>query len=169
MRKFLFAIIMGAFLLSACSAGLQSPMMPFGNNSGTYQSNGAQIYFTGYNQSGEQIDYAGGPAFGGMMRGNQLSCASCHGDDGRGGTHFMHMQTMDAPDIRLSALQGDEEDTSHDDEHDDAHASYDLESFRQAVVLGKHPNGDATSKEMPRWALDDSDLADLFDFISTLQ
>ncbi|MES0361125.1 MAG: c-type cytochrome, partial [Anaerolineales bacterium] len=119
---------------------------------------------------GQRIRYSGGPNFGGMMMGtgNNLACASCHGSDGRGGIHTMHMDVMDAPDIRFVALNN--EAVEHgDDEHGDEHGEYDLEAFRQAVVEGKHPDGDALNRDMPRWRMDDRDLADLFEFLENLQ
>ena len=141
--------------------------------------NGRRIYFTGTNWRGERIAYQGGPAFGGMMMGNGgLSCASCHGPDGRGGRHFMHMAVMDAPDIRYAALAGEEHaEAPGGDGHEGAEAdpgdghgeaAYDLEVFRLAVVEGRHPNGEPLSPDMPRWRLSDQDLADLLAFLKTL-
>jgi len=97
-----------------------------------------------------------------MMMGGNLSCASCHGPTGRGGIHTMHMDVMDAPDIRYSTL------TSEEDEHGGEHGEYDLEAFRLAVIGGAHPDGKALSREMPRWRMSDEDLADLFEFLKTL-
>jgi hypothetical protein len=133
-------------------------------------SNGENIYFTAINDQGQRIRYSGGPNFGGMMMGtgNNLACASCHGSDGRGGIHTMHMDVMDAPDIRFEALSN--EAVEHgDDEHGDEHREYDLAAFRQAVVEGKHPDGDALNRDMPRWRMDDRDLADLFEFLENFQ
>ncbi len=44
---------------------------------------------------------------GGMMGGygQWLTCASCHGPEGCGGTHLMHMRTMTTPDIRYVELR----------------------------------------------------------------
>jgi hypothetical protein len=69
--------------------------------------NGERIYFTATDEEGERISYRGGPNFGGMMMGSYLTCSTCHGPEARGGTHFMHMQVMDAPDICYKALQGE--------------------------------------------------------------
>lgn len=101
--------------------------------------------------------------------GGSLACASCHGEDGNGGLHLMHMQQMDAPDIRFEALS--EEAGEHQgNEHEDAHGEgYDLETFRQAVVLGQHLEGDAHSSDMPRRQMSDDNLADLYEFLKTLQ
>jgi hypothetical protein len=40
--------------------------------------------------------------------------------------------------------------------------------FRQAVVEGKHPDGEALSSDMPRWQMNDEDLTALFDYIKSL-
>lgn len=127
-----------------------------------YSSNGEQIYFTGVNSQGEAITYSGGPSFGGMMN-SVVSCVSCHGSDGRGGVHWMHMQRMDAPDIRYSSLNLEME------EHQGApHDVYSLEDFRLAVIEGSHPDGEPLDENMPNWQINDADLADLFEYIKTL-
>lgn len=181
MNKFALFILIGTLILSAC--GLfpwrnTSPMYPGGDRwgGGSYTSNGEGIYFTATNDRGERIPYAGGPAFGGMM-GASLTCAACHGSDARGGFHTMHMQAMDAPDIRYAALkgeagehgreQGDDHDGEPSGELNDEHGDYTLENFRQAVVLGQHPDEDTLSRDMPRWQMSDDDLADLFEFIQS--
>ena len=55
------------------------------------------------------------------------------------------------------------------DEHGDEHGEYDLAAFRLAVIGGVHPDGESLSRDMPRWRMDDRDLADLFDFLETLR
>jgi cytochrome c oxidase subunit 2 len=135
-------------------------------------ANGERIYFTATNESGQRFTYTGGPDFGGMMMGSYLTCASCHGPEARGGQHIMHMQTMDAPPIYGEALSG------HDDEHDEGQTdsdagheeqgTYTLEDFRMAVVKGQHPDGEPLDQDMPRWNIDDQDLADLLAFLKSL-
>jgi hypothetical protein len=140
-----------------------------------YASNGEQIYFTTVSEDGQRIRYSGGSSYGGMMMGAvaNLACASCHGVDGRGGLHRMHMDVMDAPDIRLSALRSEGEEHAegddHESEHADEHSEYDLDDFRRAVVKGTHPDGEPLSHEMPRWRIADEDLADLFDYLASLE
>lgn len=126
----------------------------------TYSSNGERIYFTAVNDEGELIPYDGGPDFGGMMMSAYLTCNSCHGPEGRGGLHQMHMWWMEAPDIRLGVMD--------ESEHESGHEEFDLDAFRQAVVEGKHSNGEPLSPDMPRWSLKDDDLADLYEFLSSL-
>ncbi len=132
-------------------------------------SNGERIYFTATNDQGDLIPYEGGPAFGGMMMQPRLACVSCHGTDGRGGTHVMHMQVMDAPDIRYETLNSEKDEHGSDGESmDHSQSEYDLDMLRQAVVEGKHPDGEALSTDMPRWEMSDQDLADLFEYLKSL-
>lgn len=135
-----------------------------------YTSNGEKIYFTAINDRDQRIRYSGGPNFGGMMMGmsGNLACTSCHGSDGRGGIHTMHMDVMDAPDIRYSALAGEEGEHGGDGDHEDEHSGYDLDAFRLAVVEGTHPDGEPLSRDMPRWRMNDQDLADLFEFLNSI-
>ncbi len=140
-----------------------------GSYRGTGDSNGERIYFTASNDREQRITYTGGPAFGGMMMGSQLACVSCHGRDARGGVHIMMMQVMEAPDIRWLALASEVDGANQaGGEHDEAHSEYDLETFRMAVVEGKHPDGERLSNDMPRWNLSDEDLSDLADFLKSI-
>lgn len=134
---------------------------------GSFDSVGEQIYFTSVNAEGERISYRGGPSTGMMMQG-YLSCASCHGPDGRGGRHVMHMEVMEAPDIRWSVLAGeDHEEGAHDG--DDGHADeYNFETFRRAVIDGEHPDGDPLSRDMPRWRMGNESMEALVDYLRTL-
>jgi mono/diheme cytochrome c family protein len=132
-------------------------------------ANGERIYFTATSARGERISYTGGPNFGGMMMGSYLTCASCHGPQGRGGLHQMHMQLMDAPDIRYVALSGETGEHGHEeDEHENDHGTYGLDEFRRAVVEGQHPGGEPLSREMPRWQMSEDDLTDLFEYLKII-
>ena len=122
----------------------------------------SEFYFTAASNRGSQITYTGGPNFGGMMMGAYLTCASCHGPEGRGGLHQMHMEVMDAPDIRYSALNSMPE-------MQEGNASYGLNDFQQAVEDGEHPDGEELEADMPRWRMSDADLQDLYAFIQSLQ
>ena len=164
-------LLIGTLLLTACVPTWQgvrnSPMntgQGWGWGNRGFSSNGEEIYFTGASQNGGRISYSGGSDFGGMMMSTSLTCASCHGEDGRGGEHTMHMDFMDAPDIRYLALNSEEE---HEEEGGHG-GEYDLETFRQAVVNGQHPDGDSLDRDMPRWAMSDEDLSDLLDYLKTL-
>jgi len=152
--------------LTACStfwrpAGIGSLL------DGGIESNGERIYFTATTKRGTEIRSRGGSAFGGMMMGRQ-TCASCHGSDGQGGEHLMHMQTMDAPDIRWDTLSSREH--GGHDEADEAveELPYDEESFRRALREGITPGGERLSSNMPRWEMSDEDIDDLIAFLKTL-
>jgi hypothetical protein len=81
----------------------------------------------------------------------------------------MHMQVMDAPDIRWSTLASDAH-GGHggDDEHAESEIAYDESSFILAVIEGRSPSGERLSTDMPRWQMSDSDLTDLIAFLKTL-
>jgi hypothetical protein len=64
------------------------------------------------------------------MRQSSMSCASCHGADGRGGTVRMMMNTFYALDIRYSTLT----EAGHYDDHD--HPAYSNIDLIRAITLG---------------------------------
>jgi mono/diheme cytochrome c family protein len=153
--------------ISACAFGpaLEIPNI-FGGSG--YTSNGERIYFTATSERGTRIRSQGGSAFGGMMTGRQ-TCAACHRPDGKGGVHWMHMQRMDAPDIRWKTLSSANH-GGHGETNGDEHAepAYDVTAFQLAVMDGRSPGGERLSTDMPRWQMSDSDLDDLIAFLKTL-
>lgn len=156
-----------ALLLVTCSSHLP----PIGNQgTQSFRSNGERIYFTSTSDRGTNITSTGVPSggmmgnggggmmgngrsSGGMMGNGNLTCASCHGADGRGGVHtMMGMQTMNAPDIRWSTLQGE----------------FDAEKFRLAVTQGQDPHDEKQlNQDMPRWNIGNDDLTDLMTYLKT--
>ena len=157
-------IWLGLILLALVAAACN----PLGLVSGRYASNGERIYFTGTSANG-RIDYSGGNIGSGMMGGQQLACADCHGPDGRGGPHVMHMTSMDAPDIRWSTLtEAEHGDGDHDQAEGMDHPPYDEESFKRAVTQGLNPGGEPLDSDMPRWRMSEQDLNDLIAFLQTL-
>jgi hypothetical protein len=80
----------------------------------------------------------------------------------------MHMDVMDAPDIRYSTLKGEGDEHGRDETHGDEHGGYDMDDFHLAVIGGVHPDGEPLSRDMPRWLINDQDLIDLFEFLKTL-
>jgi hypothetical protein len=167
-----FGFFVALLLLAACvprSAPVGRGGTAWGQ--GAFDSNGERIYFTATSERGGRITYTGGLGIGGMMMGGTLACASCHGPTGRGGQHIMHMQVMDAPDIRWSALVGEAGEGHGDegDEHGGDAADYDLETFRLAVVEGKHPDGEPLDADMPRWTMSEEDLSDLLEYLKDLE
>ena len=167
MKKRFLIFIFISLLLGACGYIIpqNSPMSRqyFHSQSGNFSSNGEQIYFTATDQNGQYISYTGGPGFGGMMMSSTYTCASCHGNDGHGGTHYMHMQVMDAPAINYDALidMKKEDSGGHPTE-------YSLDDLRGTVVEGHDTAGDTLDQNMPRWQMGDEDLADLLTFLKTL-
>ena len=136
--------------------------------SGSFDSNGERIYFSATSDRGTPISYTGGPVMGMMMMGGRLACVSCHGVDAKGGIHAMHMEMMNAPDIRWSALSGEHHDEHEGEAEHHHHENYDFDAFRNAVERGIHPDGEALSKNMPRWQMSDADLQDLMSYLKSL-
>jgi mono/diheme cytochrome c family protein len=138
---------------------------------GAFKSNGERIYFTATSERGTRITYKDGFDMGMMMMHGRLACASCHGPDGRGGQHIMHMRFMDSPDIRWSALEKEEEhhEIEESEKHEHKHEGYDLDMFRMAIIEGKHPDGKPLESNMPRWRISEEDLIDLADHLKSLQ
>jgi hypothetical protein len=124
---------------------------------GAFESNGERIFFTTINQDDKFLAYKGGPESD-MMMGGVLTCASCHGPDGKGGSHSMYNYTMDAPDIRYAALQAEKNDNTE----------YNFEDFKSAVTHGKRTDGSNLDRYMPRWEVEEEDLADVLEFLKSL-
>lgn len=166
----LFAIVL-TFIIGAPGMNIYSK---FGTawGPGSFKTNGERIYFTSTSDRDTRITYRGGLGMGMMMMHGRLTCASCHGPSGRGGKHVMHMQVMDAPDIRWSVLSEEEsehrEEEGEEEGHEHEHSEYTLKMFKMAVIEGKHPDGKPLKKEMPRWRMSGKDLTDLADYLKSL-
>lgn len=152
--------------LAACASFGRLPFIGSLLNGG-FESNGERIYLTATSDRGTRIRSRGGLPFGGMMMGRQ-TCAACHGVDGKGGIHFMHMQTMDAPDIRWSVLSSGEHGGHAEGGQSAEQAPYDAESFRLAIEEGISPSGERLSNAMPRWEMSELDIADLIAYLESL-
>ncbi len=119
-------------------------------------SNGQRIYNITTSASGEPITYTGGPC---MMMSVGLTCATCHGPEGHGGTvHFMR-QTFDVPSITWPVLTAPDMD----------HPPYTEETLKRAITQGLDPAGNPLEYPMPRWQMSAQDLNDLVSFIKTLK
>lgn len=161
--KILFIFLPFILALPACSSISRTQPVPGTSpEGGPDVKNGERIYFTSTSASGDQITYSGGPNFGGMMMGAYLTCASCHGPEGYGGLHQMHMEAMNAPDIRYSALNSMPD-------LQGKNRQYTLDDFHMEVEEGKDLNGEDLNSDMPRWKMSQTDLQDLFAFIKGLQ
>jgi hypothetical protein len=149
------SFVISTLLLTVCSPRPQ-PSMPSGSawRAVPFSSNGERIYFTATSERGTEITFTGGPTSNNWMMGDeQLTCASCHGPEGRGGKLEMGMmQVMDAADIRWSVLKDE----------------FDAEKFGLAVTQGQDPDGTQLNTDMPLWAIGDEDLADLITYLQTL-
>lgn len=156
-------LVLGA--LVACQPGHQQGSRPASTQGlDPPARNGARIYFTASSERGTRLEYTGGPVLGGGMMGGAgawLTCAACHGPEGRGGSHLMHMRVMQAPDIRYAALSAMPELKGRE-------RPYDLDDFRKTVEQGRHPDGEALNADMPRWQMSEADLTDLFVFLRSL-
>jgi cytochrome c553 len=75
-------VLSGVVILSSCSS------------INRYNSNGERIYFTTTSSSGQSINYSGSIR---MM--HTVTCANCHGPDGKGGRVNMMMWSFDVPNI----------------------------------------------------------------------
>jgi cytochrome c oxidase subunit II len=166
-----------SLLIAACG-----PSRPFGTMGGfergfgqEFDSNGEQIYFTATSRRGTPItfDMHDGRMMGrmpmmrgGMMRGDMMSCADCHGSDGSGGRLRMMMTTYAAPDIRWQSLIA--ADHGHGDDEMD-HPPYTEETLKRAIIQGVDPAGEPLEWPMPRWNMSDEDLNDLIDFLKMLE
>ena len=158
----------------------------------SFLSNGERIFFTSTSASGDPItfsmhydhspDYM--PYSRGMMsrgmKGNWggntwgdlrgMTCASCHGPDGRGNRYLAIGQVV-TPDIRYTTLSPSETDTDYIEEGEEnghRHIPYDEVAVRQAITQGIEPNGEPLNEFMPRWSISARDLDDLVAFLKTL-
>jgi mono/diheme cytochrome c family protein len=162
--RWITAVLAVATLAACQPAGPGGAMPALTPALPTAAGNGARIYFTAASDRSTAITYAGGPDIGGGMMGGGgrwLTCASCHGPEGRGGIHTMHMRLMTAPDIRYAALATMPELKRRS-------RPYDLEDFRKTIESGRHPDGEALGVDMPRWHMSEADLGDLFTFLKSL-
>ncbi len=169
MTKFVLAYLMLCLALAACSPTsqiTQTPGSPGCGNLNSSTANGEEVYFTSIDAGGNRIRFTGGPNFGGMMMGSYLTCAACHGPEAYGGQHVMYMQVMDAPAIYGDALN---KMLVEDSGGTPQPAGYTLQDFHAAVVEGLDTTGKPLEQNMPRWQMNDKDLADLYAFLESLK
>ncbi|MCK4937910.1 MAG: cytochrome c [Methanosarcinales archaeon] len=128
-----------------------------------FQSSGERIYYTGYNDTGQQIELSLGPIWLYMHGG---SCVDCHGINGRGGVPVM-MGDAIPTDITYEALTSEHE-AEHEKEEE--HPPYTDESIKTAIRDGINPAGELLDPTytMPMWQMSDSDLDDLLEYLKTL-
>ncbi len=121
-----------------------------------FQSNGERIFFTATSDSGKPIISSIGTM---AMSGGMMSCAACHGADGKGGQGRMMMWTFNAPDIRYSSLTAGLE----------GEKPYTDELIKRAITEGLDSEGKQLEPPMPVWQMSDDDQNDLTGFLKTLK
>jgi cytochrome c oxidase subunit 2 len=156
MKKHILAIVLIAMGVSGLM--ILDFFSPYGYSikSSDFKSNGERIYFTATSNSANPIIASTGQM---TMHGGLLSCAECHGTDGKGGTGRMMMWSFEAPDIRYSSLAAglDEEKPYTDD------------LIKRAITKGIDSSGKRLESPMPVWQMSETDLNDLLDFLKTLK
>ncbi len=168
LKKILIIMIFGYIVLSlGCGSSDKTGIQKEGNKGQSFDSNGEQIYFTGTSMRGTGISSQG------LMHLDQMTCAGCHGQDGKGRTIQTQLGTFKSSDIRYKVLtaethtHGEEEEETHT--HERVHPPYDDETLKQAMTEGIDPAGNRLNRFMPRWTLSGEDLSDLVDFLKTLE
>lgn len=129
-----------------------------------FKSNGERIYFTSTSNSSKPITATiGNMTFGG----GALTCARCHGDDGRGMSGRFMMWEFEAPDIRYSTLTA----TGHGghETHEEEAEPYTDALLKRAILEGLDPEGKHLGTPMPQFKILDSDLNDLLEYLKSLK
>ena len=120
-------VLVGLYAGLLAVTGGFSSVSPWG---GRFRSNGEQIYFIATSQRGTPITSDMGM---GMMQGRMMTCATCHGADGRGGQVRMMMGVFEAPDVRYQTLTSEE----HGEEGEEGmeHETFTDETIKQAITI----------------------------------
>lgn len=162
----IFSAVLVGLALVALYAGLVAVTGDFGLWRGRFRSNGERIYFTATSASGQPIVANMGQMMMSMpmIEGPMMACADCHGADGRGGTVWLMMGSFQAPDIRYTTLTA----AAHGEEHEE-HPPYTAELIKRAITQGLDPAEAPLAFPMPRWRMSASDLADLLDYLKSLE
>lgn len=112
---------------------------------------GRSIYLTGVGSDGTAIPRSATTMRGMMAR---QGCATCHGNDGRGGTITVPgSDSIEAPDIRYSALRDE---------------GFTDDSIARAIREGVDERGDDLDLMMPRWNMSDTDMKYLIEYLKEL-
>jgi cytochrome c oxidase subunit 2 len=167
-RTWIIVLLVVGVMLVACCVGLFAcgvlgliPWSRVSRPSSGGMSSGEQIYTMATSQRGTSIEFEMGGGM--MMRGGILSCATCHGSDGRGREVRMMMRTLSAPDIRYDTLT-----SPRQNERGEAEPIFTEAAIRQAITDGVEPDGEALDWPMPRWTMSAADLDDLVGYLKHL-
>ncbi len=132
--------------------------VPTSGPNGGYSSLGQQVFLTGVGSSGPI------PRTGGIGMMGSGGCATCHGEDGRGGRLGGMMRAgIDVPDIRYSTL------TSPHGEEGTTEPGWTDAQIAAAIREGKDPGGGTLSSYMPRWQMSDTDMNALIAYLKELR
>jgi mono/diheme cytochrome c family protein len=82
----------------------------------------------------------------GIMGGGMMTCASCHGSDGRGGRVRMMMRVFEAPDIRYQTLTSEEHGGEGEEGAEHEHEPYTDEDIKRASRVHYGRSSSAMSK-----------------------
>jgi hypothetical protein len=124
------------------------------------ESRGKMIYTTGRSPSGKELSFwlVGG---GQRLTAGGVTCATCHGEDGRGGREG----DVIAPDVTYEVLTKPRHVTLPSGRK---RAPYTDALLARAITLGLDSSGQQLNLLMPRWDLTGSDLNDLIDYLKRL-
>lgn len=160
--------LVAAVLVGLVLVGLYAGLLAVGGN--RFSSNGERIYFTATSDSGQPIVAEMGRM---VMASPMMTCADCHGTDGRGGSVQMMTHaparsagvgSFQAPDIRYRTLTAAEHEAGHEE-----HPLYNDELIKRAITQGLDPAGEPLNFPMPRWQMSESDIEDLLDYLKSLE
>ncbi|HEY3374633.1 MAG TPA: cytochrome c [Candidatus Aquicultor sp.] len=128
-------------------APLRGPGTPY--SSGSFRSNGEQIFFTGTSAK-DTVTVTGGPFWFQMMGGG---CANCHGPDGHGGRVTMMGSSFVSANITYNRLKKE---------------GFTDALIKRAVTRGIDEKGGRLSSNMPNWHMSNDDLNDVINYLKTL-
>lgn len=114
--------------------------------------NGKRIFLYGISRSGRPIKYRMDGMDHRSMPG--MSCADCHGVNGRGGRISMMMGTFKAPNITADELREE---------------GFTKATIGRAIVKGVDEKGGRLKFPMPKWSMSASDLDDLVSYMRNLR
>lgn len=159
MEKRLNKLKIAIFLIALAVIGVFAVSMFYGNR---FQSNGERIYFTGTSNSDKPIIASIGNTTIGVV-----SCARCHGDDGKGKSGRFMTWEFEAPDIRYSTLTT----TSHagHEGHEEGGEPYTEELIKRAITQGLNSEGKHLEPPMPVFQISESDLNDLLEYLKSVK
>ena len=157
----------GVLIVGSSRSSGDSSVAPSGT--GSSASRGEVIFQTGRDASGAIIPRSANATGGGMMGGGgmgggmmRVSCASCHGSDGRGRT----TQTFTSPDITYSNLTDLKGMLAPGGTRGPVYSDA---AIRTAITKGVDPTGAHLEAPMPQWQLTDQQWGDLLAYLKTLR